>query len=114
MMVRHTCKLGLTRLGRERTLQLSTFASQSHLHKKSGKYPQVFGTKFFSRLALNVKEEASRALERAESQAARAGFSVASYYLPACRVIGHYSFPPKRGGSVLSSQCPGELMSRGT
>jgi len=40
------CKLGLTRLGRERTLQLSTFASQSHLREKKRKYLQLFGTNF--------------------------------------------------------------------
>ena len=79
-----TSKLGLTRLGRERTSQLSTFASQSHLRKRSRNICDFFfATKFLSRLALNVKEEASRALEGAEPQAASARLSVTSCYLPA-------------------------------
>ena len=83
MRGKDTCKLGLTRLGRERTLQLSTFASQSHLREKKRKYLQLFGTNFFSRLALDIKEEASRTLEGAEPQAASARFSVASCHHPA-------------------------------
>ena len=38
---RIACKLGLTRLGRERRWQLSTLASQSHLGKRSRKYLQL-------------------------------------------------------------------------
>ena len=38
---RIACKLGLTRLGRERRWQLSTLASQSHLGKGSRKYLQL-------------------------------------------------------------------------
>ena len=79
-----TCKFGLTRLGRERTSQLLTLASQSHLHASERKVESLgrfSSTEIFSRLSLDVKEEAARTLERAESQTSSAGLPVAGRHL---------------------------------